>query len=228
MKWLMFPVMIVLFMVLGCDPAPTSVRSDRVESGPSGTVVLFDGSDISAWTCRLDCPAAKLEEVWQIKHGVLVCTGKTVGYLGTREDFENYRLTMDWRWAPGTQGGNSGLLVHSAMAGAPAGPWPKSFEVQLKTGDAGDVYTNAAALTVSDKPERLRGRRAENLLDGAENPIGQWNRLEVTCRGDTIEVQVNGRAVNKAENLSIQRGFLALQSEGAEIHFRNIRLERLK
>ncbi len=56
----------------------------------------------------------------------------------------------------------------------------------------------------------------------ADHPTGEkWNKLEVTCDGDTITTVVNGKAVNKGWNASPTLGFLALQSEGAEVEFRN-------
>ncbi len=56
----------------------------------------------------------------------------------------------------------------------------------------------------------------------ADYPTGEkWNTLEVTCDGDTITTMVNGKLVNKGWNASPTLGFLALQSEGAVVEFRN-------
>ncbi len=56
----------------------------------------------------------------------------------------------------------------------------------------------------------------------ADHPTGEkWNTLEVTCNGDTIATTVNGKTVNKGWNASPTLGFQAIQSEGAEIEFRN-------
>ncbi len=49
----------------------------------------------------------------------------------------------------------------------------------------------------------------------------KWNKLEVTCDGDTITTMVNGKLVNKGWNASPTLGFLAIQSEGAVVEFRN-------
>ena len=73
--------------------------------------------------------------MWSIKDGVLRCTGQPAGYLITkRNDFENYVLTLQWRW-PG-KGGNNGVLVHVTTPGE-LDVWPKCFEVQLQSGDRG-------------------------------------------------------------------------------------------
>ncbi len=190
------------------------------------TVVLFDGKDLSKWTYYLRDPNAKMEDTWSIQDGVLVCKGKPVGYLRTKDEFENYVLTLEWRWPVGTKRGNSGVLVHTSTPNA-LGVWPKSIEVQLAAGNAGDFWVIGTELTVPNVEERRKGRRHINLTDDSEKPFGQWNQMEITCRGSEIIVKVNGDLVNHATNCSVTQGAICLQSEGAEIHFRNIKLCRL-
>ena len=49
--------------------------------------------------------------------------------------------------------------------------------------------------------------------------------MEITCKGDTIEVKINGLLQNKATGSTVKQGFIGLQSEGGPIEFRNITLE---
>lgn len=191
------------------------------------TIVLFDGKNLDAWTYYLDKPDAKLEDVWSISDGVLVCKGRPVGYLITKEEFSDYELRLEWRWPQGSRGGNSGVLVHSTTPKA-LGVWPKSIEVQLASGDAGDFWVIGTEITIPDADKRRQGRRHLNLTDGSEKPIGQWNEMVIICRQDRITVYVNGDLVNECTGASATRGAIALQSEGAEIHFRNIRLKKLE
>jgi hypothetical protein len=186
---------------------------------------LFNGKDLTGWTYHLDKPEVRMEDVWSAKDGVLFCKGRPAGYLLTkRNDFENYILTLEWRWPE--QGGNNGVLVHVTEPGA-LGVWPKSLEVQLGSGNAGDFWVIGTTIEV-EKPEgRIEGRRHLNLTDDSEKPIGEWNEMEVTCRGDEVIVKVNGDLVNRATNVSQTRGAIALQSEGTPIEFRNIKLESL-
>lgn len=195
-------------------------RSDAAES-----MRLFNGRDLSGWTCHLDDPNVKMEEVWSVKDGVLHCTGKPVGYLITKKnDFENYVLSLEWRW-PG-QGGNNGVLVHVTKPEA-LGVWPKSLEVQLQSGEAGDFWVIGTTLEI-EKPEgRIEDRRHKNLTDGSEKPLGEWNTMEITCQGDEITVKVNGELVNHATKLSQSKGAIALQSEGTPIEYREIVLKPL-
>jgi hypothetical protein len=188
-------------------------------------VPLFNGRDLSGWTYHLDKPDVKMEDVWSAKDGVLRCTGQPVGYLITKKnDFENYVLTLQWRW-PG-KGGNNGVLVHVTEPGA-LGVWPKSLEVQLGSGDAGDFWVIGTTLEIENPAGRIEDRRHKNLTDDSEKPLGEWNKMEVTCRGDEITVKVNGKLVNHATKLSQSKGAIALQSEGTPIEFRDIKLKKL-
>ena len=57
-----------------------------------------------------------------------------------------------------------------------------------------------------------------------EKPLGEWNRQEVICDGDTITNIVNGVVVNKGYRVTPTAGKIQLQSEGAEIWFRRVEL----
>lgn len=57
-----------------------------------------------------------------------------------------------------------------------------------------------------------------------EHPLGQWNRVECICAGDSITNMVNGKVVNRGHKASHTRGKILLQSEGAEIFFRTVEL----
>ena len=70
-------------------------------------------------------------------------------------------------------------------------------------------------------------KRAPRLAEPSEKSLGEWNSSEITCRGSTIEVFVNGVRQNFVENLPVTRGAIALQMEGYPIEFRNVWLEPL-
>ncbi len=61
-----------------------------------------------------------------------------------------------------------------------------------------------------------------------ENPVGQWNRMEVVCDGDSITNLVNGLVVNVGTKASVTEGKILLQSEGAEIVFRKFEVRPLR
>ena len=69
--------------------------------------------------------------------------------------------------------------------------------------------------------------RVPKKLDSTENQPGQWNEYDITCKGDTITVLVNGQLQNDAVKATDTEGWICLQSEGSPIQFRNIYLEDL-
>ena len=192
-----------------------------------GTVELFNGKDLSGWTYHLADPQVKMQDVWSVQDGLLTCTGKPAGYLITeKSDFQDYRLTVEWRWHTG-KAGNNGVLVHCSTPGA-LGVWCKSIEVQLANGNAGDFWVIGTELDVPNEAERVKGRRHLNLTENSEKPVGEWNSMEVVCQANEIKVQVNGELVNHATNVSETSGAIALQSEGTPVQFRSVRLTPLK
>jgi hypothetical protein len=72
-------------------------------------------------------------------------------------------------------------------------------------------------------PERTNGRNTKKLAAN-ENPVGEWNSYEIEVTGGEIELHVNGMVLNRATEALEVPGHICLQSEGAPIHFRNIRL----
>jgi len=187
---------------------------------------LFNGENLEGWTAVLAEPDVDPGEVWTVEDGVLKCSGQPVGYIRTDEAYEDYELTVEWRFPEGGGGGNSGVLVHTTEPGA-IGIWPKSIEVQLFRGNAGDFWVIGTDLDVPNEEERKQGRRHLNLTDDSEKPIGEWNEMKIVCKDDTIRVWVNGDLVNEASNCTVTKGAISLQSEGAPIEFRKVVLTPL-
>ena len=199
------------------DPAPTSALS-KVE----GKIALLNGRDLTGWTMFLKEPADKAT-LWSFADSVLHLAGKPNGYIRTEKTFSNYHLHVEWRWpADANPKSNSGVFVH--VHGADA-IWPGGVECQLAAGNAGqligtDVVMPGVAVT-NNKP------RAARLAASSEKPFGEWNTYEIFCRGDAIEVSVNGVKQNHVERISVTSGAVALQMEGYPVEFRNVWLEKL-
>jgi hypothetical protein len=191
-----------------------------------GQVALFNGKDLSGWTAFVPDAAKaniKPESVWSVRDGVLVCAGKPVGYIRTEKAYTNFVLKLEWRWPEGKQPGNSGVLVRVQQ---PDNVWPKSVEAQLQSGSAGDFW-NIGDFQMTTDPKRTNGRNTKKVL-AAENPVGQWNRYEIIVDKGEVTLFVNGELVNQASGVAEVPGFIALQSEGAEIHFRNVHLAEIR
>ena len=201
------------------------------EDKDNGAIKLFNGKDLSGWKIFVTPKSnIKPESVWSVKDGVIICKGKPLGYLITEKEYSNYKLKVQWRWAPegNNNDRNSGVFVH--VSGEDK-IWPKGVEAQLYRDHAGDFWlVDGFKLTV-DK-ERQDPKNAGHYLrikkSGVEKPIGEWNQYEITCKGNTIKLVVNDVFQNEGAHAESDKGKILLQSEGAEIHFRNIELIPIK
>lgn len=224
-----FAVGMICLVVVGVA-APCSADDD-----PSGTIKLFNGTDLSGWRTYIG-PGSDVTdpgEIWQVKDGIIRCRGHVPGYLLTEDEFKDYVLRFQWRWGDEVaRGRNSGAFVH--VVGEDQ-IWPKGIEAQLMAGHAGDFWlVGGAKLTVDKERQDPKVERhylrmpVEGVADeDVEKPIGEWNQYEITCRGDSIELRINGHLVNVGTQSELTKGRILLQSEGGEIHFRNIELTPL-
>src|SRR5512139_1088760 len=128
-------------------------------------VQLWNGKDLSNWSFFLVDPKAKLEDVWSVRDGLIVCKGEPLGFLMTKEKFTSYRLVVEWRWAPGTvvtkeKTPNSGVLLR--VNGEPRGV-PRTYEAQLRSGDAGDLY-GFWGMRLAGEASRAKSRAGDPVL----------------------------------------------------------------
>lgn len=201
--------------------APAAAEAD-VQSGDtseSGPCVLFNGKDFEGWKLFIPDETVDPTTVWTAKDGVVRCTGSPAGYMRTLKKFSNYKLTFEWRWPE--KGGNSGCLLH--ISGEDK-VWPKSIESQLHRGDAGDFWVIDGTEFNEHKPNKPGDRRVPKMAESNEKPLGEWNKKEVICSGNTIKIFVNGLLQNIATGATVNEGHIGLQSEGSPIEFRNILL----
>jgi len=185
---------------------------------PSEKTELFNGKDLSGWKVYLQ-NGAEDKGTFKVEDGVIRCTGKPAGYLRTEQDYKNYKLHLEWRWAG--KPGNSGVLLHMSE---PDKVWPKSIECQLMHGNAGDFYViDGTEMKEHSGP----GRRVKKIGASSEKPAGEWNVYEIVCKDDGIFPVVNGELKNVGTQTSVKSGKICVQSEGAPIEFRNIYIEPL-
>ena len=207
--------------------------------GPSACagepVSLFNGKDLDGWYTfvvhrdKAADPYADPEGVFQVEDGVIHVSGEEFGGLTTKKEFEDYRLRLEvkWgkkKWPPRDEAEtprDSGILMHCV---GPDQVWMKSIECQIQEHDCGDFWpVGGATIDVGGKTETVR---AVKMAD-AERPFGEWNVVEVICDGEAITNVVNGVVVNRGTRASLTRGKIVLQSEGAEVFYRNITIAPL-
>ena len=215
---------VLMAVVVALAAGPFAAAADETE----GPMDLFDGKRLTGWENYLVEPNVQMADVWSIRDGLLVCKGEPMGFLATKKEFTNFRLIVEWRWAPGKPAGNSGVLMR--IAGKPQA-LPRCVEVQLKNGSAGDIYgfhgfqgKGDADRSKSAEGELFGKLSGVSRIKGADQEPGKWNQYDITLNGGKISVVVNGEKVNEAFGCDVVSGKIGLQSEGGEIHFRKVRL----
>jgi hypothetical protein len=226
MKTRTIQIAALLIIIIIATPDSLTAQTQATKNQKNGnseneTVQLFNGKDLTNWVFYLKDPKVDPTTVFTVKNGVINISGNPFGYMRTKESFSDYKLKIEWRWP--AEATNSGVFVHGQQ---PDTIWLKCIECQLKAGNAGDfVCMNGA-----DMNERTNkaSMSVKKMAASSEKPTGEWNSMEVTCSGNTIEVVVNGVLQNKGTNLNVTKGSVCLQSEGKDIEFRNVFLTNLK
>lgn len=194
-----------------------------------GSIKLFNGKNLDGWQIFLDPKKnADPKKIFTVKEGVLVVEGSVNGYVRTKKEYGNYVLTLEWRWGDkAPRGRNSGVFVHVV---GPDKIWPKAVEAQLMADHAGDFWLvgNFDLKVEASRRDPKIARHYFRMRDNVEKPVGQWNKYEITCRDGEVKLVINGKLVNVGTQAEVTKGDILLQSEGAEIHFRNIELRPLK
>ena len=182
---------------------------------------LFNGESLEGWTCVLDEKAdVPTSEVYGVKDGNIHIAGNPFGYMRTDKKYSNYKLHVEWRWVG--EGTNSGLFLHVQDGDK---LWPNAIECQLCNGKAGD-FVMLGGSKISEI-ECVGQFPIKDRVGNFEKPVGEWNIAEVVCQGNSITVSINGQLQNQATS-ETSEGYIALQSEGGPIEFRNVYLEELK
>lgn len=198
-----------------------------------GFIDLFNGKNLAGWVnVNTD------KDTWSVKHGILICSGHPIGVMRTVRQYENFVLHVEWKHIE--PGGNSGVFVWSDAKPQEKSRLPNGIEVQMLELDwvnlhkingqpAPLAYVHGELFGVGGveiTPENPRGPRSKSIENRCK-PRGEWNTYDVVCVDGIIKLSVNGKFVNGISRATQRKGYLCLESEGAEIHFRNIRIMEL-
>ena len=215
-------------------------------------IVLFDGGAPGNFDSFLKSKGLNNdpEHVFTFEDGVIHVSGTEFGYLITKQEYADYYLRAEFKWGEAThppregQARDSGILYH--IQGEQK-VWPTSLEYQICEGQTGDFYmTDGAALTGTDGKRETgpagSAARIKRIGEGPwqnvtgyrdpageiEKPHGEWNVVEIVVKGDNVKHYLNGKLVNEGSKAYPASGKILIQSEGAEVYFRDIKLYPLK
>lgn len=218
----------------------------------AGDDALFNGRDFSGWTFFLErkdynaAGQAKIADFATIKPGgVIEIDPRMHGALMTERDYLDYDLHAEYRFVDPQADNDSGIFLRIRppfVWDAEHGELARFYMLQIQPGNTGDLwvmgYSESKLRTDPARsfkpfgqlelgPDATRGPghiRRHLKIREAERPPGSWNAIDLSLRGKTIRVTLNGQVVNEATDLVDLPGRIGLESERGKIQFRNVRL----
>ena len=183
------------------------------EEQREGWTALFDGQSLRGWI-----PLARDWGTWSVEDGVLKCSGGGGRWLRTLKRYKDFVLRLEFKLSRNC---NSGVFVHAPLDARAS---RIGMEVQLMDHKEPSVTPESLGAIYSVLPPRVYAGR----------PTGEWNELEITCKGNRVVVNLNGQEV---QNFTmddhpllkgrLSAGYIGLQDHGVPVWFRNIRVKEL-
>ncbi len=174
---------------------------------------LFNGRDLSGWDGD--------PRLWRVEDGQIV--GSTEGvtleansFLIHEQDFGDFHLKLEVK----LRNHNSGIQFRS-----------ETLPGWVVRGLQADMAENNWWGSIYDE-KGGRGVLVNGWKDKAETVVrrGDWNDYEVYCKGDLIQLHVNGLLTAELRDATRLKGVIALQLHRGppmEVRFRNIRIKTL-
>ncbi len=229
LTWFCSAAVLFGFLVSGGDfaagqdgPPPPAEN----EQGEERFTPLFNGRNLDGWVIVNVAP-----ETFTVQDGMIVSTGKPTGTIRTERMYENFVIELEWRHMK--PGGNAGLFIWGDPITHVGQPFSRGVEVQILDGrntesytSHGDVFPIWGAKMTPDRPHPKGGSRCLPSEHRCK-PSPEWNHYRVVCDNGTIKLSVNGKEVSGGSMCSPRKGYICLESEGSECHFRNIRIREL-
>jgi len=193
---------------------------------------LFNGKDLEGWTKFLQKQGVNKDpqQVFKIENGELHVSGQEFGYIATKKSYKNFHLSLEFKWGekkyPPRERDKRDAGVCYNVEILQDKIWPKSVECQIQEGDVGDLWLidSVTAFVDGIKTEPKDYASVMKIRDG-ERAHGEWNKVEIISKNGKFNFLVNGILVNEGEYVSLNSGRILLQSEGAEVFYRDIKIE---
>jgi hypothetical protein len=189
------------------------------EDKEEGFEKLTNGKDLSGWKFQFKEEVPDGARVFTLDGDTVVCSGKPAGYMYTEKSYKDFVLRFDWRYKRPDKledekkfAGNSGYLLFIAEHKV----WPRSLEIQGMNRDAGFV------IPIGTKAKFELDKEAHKT---AVKPVGEWNTMEIVSKDGKVTSAVNGVKIATVTECELKEGPIGFQSEGAEIHWRNLRIK---
>jgi len=223
------PLSCLLLLVIVACPVP--FFGEEKGSAPPSWVPLFNGTDLSGWK-----PVNVAPNTFTVRDGMIVSTGLPTGVMRTDRMYENYIVELDWRHM--RPGGNAGLFLWGDGTPSVGIPFTRGIEVQIldngydKPGKNERFTTHGDIFPIHGAKMTPIGRIAKNgarsfPTEDLSRSSPEWNHYRVVANHGEVRLSVNGKEVTIGKDCWPRKGYIFLESEGSECHFRNIRIQEL-
>lgn len=217
-------ILAVHFLLLNVAPL-------RAQSLSEGLTPMFNGKDLSGWV-----PVNVAPNTFTVRDNMIIISGIPTGYMRSPKMIENFVLECDWRHMK--SGGNSGIFVWGDGIPAMGTGYTRGIEVQVLDHGFnvpgkdewyttnGDIFSIWGA---SMTPTGRVSKKGTRSFPTEDRSLGspEWNHYRITGNQGELRLEVNGKEVTVAKDCIPRKGFIALESEGSECHFRNVVLKEL-
>jgi hypothetical protein len=168
----------VFIREIGGDEAKQLLRS----TDNAGFKPIFNGKDLTGWTGPVD--------QYEVKDGAIVCKPKMGGTIYTEDEFADFIVRLEFKLPPG---GNNGLAIRYPGTGDTA--YLGMCECQILD----DNYEKVTGNKLDPRQVHGSAYGMAAAARGYQRPIGEWNYQEVTVRGSTLKVELNGTVILDAD-----------------------------
>ncbi len=193
-------------------------------------LALFNGKNLDGWVIEGDDNAQKNsngEPSWRVAEGTIVCESKGFGFLRYKEkEFADFVLTVEYKVA---KGGNTGIGIRT-------GPFdPKNSHASRPSYFGYEVQLLDDAGKPAKKTSTASLYRYVAPTENASKPAGEWNTIEITCKGPKISIVLNGKKVLDADQSMMKglqtkplKGSICLQLHHTKAEFRSVTVRELR
>jgi hypothetical protein len=216
---------------------------------PEGSEAVFNGKDLSNFKPRDKQKMEDLQKQWVFKEDGVVefnPTGKRGEMtLWTEKEYGDFTLAFDWKWmgpasrikrphldpATGDEKRDAqGKVIEEEIDEYDSGIYLRgSSKAQVNLWNwpagSGEVY---GYRTDKSQPQSVRaGVTPKKKMD---KPLGEWNHMVITMKGDRLTVELNGEEVIKEAQLPkvASKGPIAFQDHGQGFALKNVYVKELK
>lgn len=192
---------------------------------PAGFKSVFNGRDFTGWAGPVDN--------YEVKEGAIICKPGKGGTIYTKADYTNFVVRLEFKLPPG---GNNGLALRYPGTGNPA------YDGMCENQVLDDHYEQATGQKIDARQAHGSAYGMVAAQRGYQRPIGEWNFEEVTVKGSTLKVELNGTVILDADLATVSdymagsahpgknraSGHFGFAGHNDPVLFRNISIEPLK